>query len=125
MRLLKLSFHGRIFTFLIGLAAIFTVVSVLMYPAQTLDASRQGLHIWWNMVFPALLPFFILCEIVMAYGIVHASGVLIDPLLRRLFHLPGIAGWSLLSGVLAGSPAGVQSAVKLRQAGRIDQYTGE
>jgi sporulation integral membrane protein YlbJ len=125
MRFLKLSFQDRIFTFLIGTAAIFTVVSVLIYPSQALDASTQGLRIWWNMVFPALLPFFILCDIVIAYGVAHALGVLIDPLLRRSLRLPGIAGWSLISGVLAGSPAGVEAVVKLRQAGRIDQLAGE
>ncbi|MEX2416523.1 MAG: nucleoside recognition domain-containing protein [Paenibacillaceae bacterium] len=125
MRFLKLSFHNRIFTFLIGVAAIFTVISVLIYPSQALHASTQGLRIWWNIVFPSLLPFFILCDIVIAYGIAHALGVLIDPLLRRLFRLPGIAGWSLISGMLAGSPAGVETVVKLRQAGRIDQLAGE
>ncbi|MEX2104058.1 MAG: nucleoside recognition domain-containing protein, partial [Bacilli bacterium] len=120
MRFLKLNFHGRIFTFLIGIAAVFTVMSVLIYPSHALDASTQGLRIWWSMVFPALLPFFILCDIVIAYGIAHALGVLIDPLLRKLFRLPGVAGWSLISGVLAGSPAGVEAVVKLRQAGSID-----
>lgn len=125
MRFLKLSFNDRLFTFLIGIAAIFTVVSVLIYPSQALHASTQGLRIWWNIVFPALLPFFILCDIVIAYGIAHALGVLLDPLLRRLFRLPGIAGWSLISGALAGSPAGVEAVVKLRQAGRIDQLAGE
>ncbi|MEX1029257.1 MAG: nucleoside recognition domain-containing protein [Paenibacillaceae bacterium] len=125
MRFLKFNFQDRKFTFLIGVAAILTVVSVLIYPTHTLDASTLGLRIWWNMVFPALLPFFILCDIVIAYGIAHALGVLIDPLLRRLFRLPGIAGWSLISGALAGSPAGVEAVVQLRIAGRIDQLAGE
>jgi sporulation integral membrane protein YlbJ len=125
MRFLKFSFQDRKFTFLIGALAILTVVSVLTYPAQTLEASTLGLRIWWNMVFPALLPFFILCDIVITYGFAHALGALIDPLLRRLLRLPGIAGWSILSGALAGSPAGVEAVVQLRQAGRIDQITGE
>jgi len=95
MRFLRIDSHNPIFTILIAIAAIFTVVSVVINPAQTLDASKEGLHIWWSMVFPALLPFFILCDIVIAYGIVHALGVLIDPLLRKTLRLPGIAGWSL------------------------------
>jgi sporulation integral membrane protein YlbJ len=125
MRFLRIDSHNPIFTILIAIAAIFTVVSVVINPAQTLDASKQGLHIWWSMVFPALLPFFILCDIVIAYGIVHALGVLIDPLLRKTLRLPGIAGWSLISSVLAGSPAGVETVVQLRQSGRIDQLAGE
>jgi sporulation integral membrane protein YlbJ len=125
MRLPPFSFQDRKFTFLIGATAILTVVSVLMFPAQTLDASALGLHIWWSMVFPALLPFFILCDIVIAYGIAHLLGVLIDPIMRRIFRLPGIAGWALISGALAGSPAGVDAVIQLRRAGRIDQIAGE
>ncbi len=125
MRFLKLSYQDRTFTFLIGIIATCTVVGVLAYPSQALAASTLGLRIWWNMVFPALLPFFILCEIVMAYGIAHTLGVLIDPLLRRLFRLPGISGWSFITAILAGSPAGVEVVVKLRKAGRIDQLAGE
>ncbi len=125
MRFLKFSFSNRTFTFLIGAIALITVVGVLIYPSQALAASTLGLRIWWSMVFPALLPFFILCEIVFAYGIAHAVGVLLDPLLRRLFHLPGISGWTFITAILAGSPSGVEAVVKLRQQGRIDQITGE
>jgi sporulation integral membrane protein YlbJ len=125
MRLPPFSFQDRKFTFLIGATAILTVVSVLMFPSQTLDASALGLRIWWNIVFPALLPFFILCDIVIAYGIAHLLGVLIDPMMRRILRLPGIAGWALISGALAGSPAGVDAVVQLRRAGRIDQLAGE
>lgn len=125
MRLPQFNLQGRTFTVFISTAAILTVVSVLKYPAQTLDASALGLRIWWSMVFPALLPFFILCDIVIAYGIAHILGVLIDPLLRRLFRLPGIAGWSLIAGALAGSPAGVEAVVQLRRTGRINQSDAE
>jgi sporulation integral membrane protein YlbJ len=125
MRLLRVRSNSTLFTFLIGMAAILTVLTILLYPSNTLEASTQGLRVWWNMVFPALLPFFILCDIVIAYGISHALGILIDPLLRRLFRLPGIAGWSLISGMLAGSPAGTEAVVKLRQAGTIDQIAAE
>lgn len=104
-----------IVTVIMGFSAVLLVVCIVLYPDQAFQASLQGLSIWWKLVFPALLPFLVLSEILIAFGWVHALGVLIDPLLRVLFRIPGVGGWAMSLGWTAGYPAGAVAAVKLRQ----------
>src|SRR5690606_21750186 len=43
-------------TILFGTVAAFLVLSLLLYPEQAFDSALKGLKIWWDVVFPALLP---------------------------------------------------------------------
>jgi len=70
-------------TILFGTVAAFLVLSLLLYPEQAFDSALKGLKIWWDVVFPALLPFFVASEILMGFGVVHFMGVLLEP-----FHAP-------------------------------------
>lgn len=117
--------NSRTFTILLGLAAGLIVVFIVLFPDQILKASLEGLTIWWKIVFPALLPFFIITEIMAALGIVHFLGVFLNPLMRRLFRLPGTAGWCLAMGWTAGSPAGAEQAAELRRTKQISRSQAE
>ena len=44
-------------SFLLGGGALFLVVSLVLYPETAFNSSLEGLQIWWEVVFPALLPF--------------------------------------------------------------------
>jgi nucleoside recognition membrane protein YjiH len=57
---------------------VFITVALVQYPKDAFDSAIMGLNLWWNVVFPALLPFFILSEILMGLGVVHFIGVLLD-----------------------------------------------
>jgi sporulation integral membrane protein YlbJ len=116
---------NRFITIITGLSAVCVVMGMVTFPAKAFDASLHGLTVWWNMVFPALLPFFILCEIVIAYGLTHALGAFIDPITWRVLSVSGFAGLPLVTGALAGSPAGAQAVVKLYQQNLISQSEAE
>lgn len=70
--------------------ACFITICMVQYPKDVFDSAVMGLNLWWNVVFPALLPFFILSEILMGLGVVHFIGVLLEPLMRPLFNVPGV-----------------------------------
>lgn len=106
-------------------AAALAVCGMIAFPAEAFEASMQGLRLWWDLVFPALLPFFILCEIVTAYGFARGLGVLMEPLTRRLLGLPGTAGWPIAAGLVAGSPAGADAAVRLRKENAVTAKEAE
>lgn len=112
-------------TALFGMIAVMLVVMIISFPDQAFQASLKGLTIWWDFVFPALLPFFILSEILLGLGVVHGIGVLLDPLMRLLFRLPGTGGWVVAASVTAGFPAGAKAAVDLRRNGELNAEEGE
>lgn len=112
-------------TIIIALLALLTVAAIVTHTDEAYQAALQGLSIWWNIVFPGLLPFLILAELLLAFGAVHAIGALLDPLMRRLFGLPGEAGWAWALGWIAGSPAGAAAAAELRAGERLTAAEGQ
>ncbi|WP_152392418.1 nucleoside recognition domain-containing protein [Paenibacillus guangzhouensis] len=102
-------------TLLFSFGAILLVFCIVLYPDQAFKASLQGLSVWWKLIFPALLPFLVLSEIMIAYGFAHGLGVLLDPVMRRVFGIPGVGGWALALGWTAGFPAGAEATATLRK----------
>ncbi|WP_068774583.1 hypothetical protein [Paenibacillus sp. FJAT-26967] len=112
-------------TLLLGAMAAALVTSIIAFPDKALQASLEGITIWWNIVFPALLPFLILSELLTGLGVVHALGTLLDPLTKLLLRLPGVSGWVLAAGTLGGFPAGATLTARLRRERLITRREGE
>jgi sporulation integral membrane protein YlbJ len=105
----------KLWPYLVAFAACFMTIAMVEYPKDTFDSAVMGLNLWWNVVFPALLPFFILSEILMGLGIVHFIGVLLEPLMRPLFNVPGIGAFALSMGLASGYPMDAVITCKFRK----------
>ncbi|AGA58268.1 hypothetical protein Theco_2146 [Thermobacillus composti KWC4] len=103
----------------LGAALLALALLIVRYPGDSFQAALQGLSIWWNLVFPGLLPFLALSELLLALGVVHAAGVLLEPVMRRVFRLPGSAGWAAAVGWSSGFPAGAGAAARLHRDGAL------
>ncbi|MCG7407548.1 nucleoside recognition domain-containing protein [Paenibacillus sp. ACRRX] len=114
-----------LYTAIAGSIALILVVCIVSYPDAAFKASLQGLKVWWNIIFPALLPFLVLSEMLVAYGWVHGLGVLFNPIMRWLLRLPGVGGWAWAVGWTAGYPAGAEAVVKLRRQQLVNRQEGE
>ncbi|MGW9123366.1 nucleoside recognition domain-containing protein [Paenibacillus chitinolyticus] len=112
-------------TLLLGSLAAALVASIIAFPDKALQASLEGITIWWNIVFPALLPFMILTELLLGFGVVHALGTLLEPLARLLLRLPGTGGLALAAGALGGFPSGALFTAKLRGRKLLTRDEGE
>lgn len=116
---------SRFSTVVTGLLAILLVICVVYDPSEAFKASGQGLTIWWRIVFPALLPFVVLSQMLMAGGFAHGLGFLLEPFTRKLLGLPGSFGWVLPLGMTAGFPAAAEAAATLYKQGRISAHEAE
>lgn len=112
-------------TLVFGLSAVLLVICIVYAPGEAFQASGQGLAIWWRIVFPALLPFLVLSEILLASGFAHGLGVLLEPLTRRGLGLPGSFGWVLPLGLTAGFPTAAAAAATLFKQGKISAREAE
>ncbi|TJY43231.1 hypothetical protein E5161_04865 [Cohnella pontilimi] len=101
----------------LGGAALLVVIGIVRSPGEAFRASLSGLQIWWEQVFPGLVPPLILAELLAASGLLHAFSSWAEPLTRAFFRLPGAAGWAVAFGWAAGVPAGAKEAARLREAG--------
>ncbi|MCA0987958.1 sporulation integral membrane protein YlbJ [Guptibacillus algicola] len=111
----------------IFLASSMTIIafSIILLPEHTLDASKSGLSMWWNIVFPSLLPFFIISELLIGIGVVRFIGVLLEPFMRPLFRVPGSGAFVWAMGIASGFPAGAKYTAHLRQNNDITAIEGE
>ncbi|QHA00147.1 sporulation integral membrane protein YlbJ [Dehalobacter restrictus] len=109
----------RILLFLILAACMF------IYPQEVLSSASKGLTLWVNYILPALFPFFIVSELLLQLGLVNFLGVLLEPLMRPVFRLPGKASFVLAMTHTSGIPIGAILTCKLRKNGDITRIEGE
>ncbi len=96
-----------------------------VFPEPVLHSSLRGLAIWWEVLFPALFPFFVISELMLGIGIVHFMGKLMDPFMRPLFRIPGSGGFVLAMGYLSGYPVGARLTSQLRDQQLLTRVEGE
>lgn len=109
------------FAFIISLLAL----SLILNPQASFEASLRGLKMWWEIVFPSLLPFLIISELLIGFGVVAFIGVLLEPLMRPLFRVPGVGGFVWAMGMASGYPSGAKLTVRLRKDKQITSYEAE
>ena len=96
----------NLISFFYALGGLCAVAAMLVWPHETLQGARYGLELWATILIPALLPFFIIAEILFSLGVVKMLGVLVEPLMRPLFNLPGSASLVIAMGFTSGFPMG-------------------
>ncbi|MDQ1003842.1 sporulation integral membrane protein YlbJ [Neobacillus niacini] len=118
-------FYSKLKTIFLSLSVIILAGSMIAYPKESFEASLRGLNMWWEIVFPSLLPFFIVSEMLIGFGVVKFIGVLLEPLMRPLFRVPGVGGFVWAMGMASGFPAGAKLSARLRQEGQLTQIEAE
>src|SRR5699024_2034389 len=73
----------------------------------------------------SLLPFFIMAELLMMYGVVQAVGVLAEPFMRPLFRVPGVSSFAFVVGMASGYPLGAKITASLRKKEYISKIEAE
>jgi len=111
--------------YFIAFLTISLMLLMLVYPAEVFRASLRGVSIWWDVLFPALFPFFVISELMLGVGIVHFFGTLLDPLMRPVFRIPGIGGFVVAMGFAAGYPVGAKLTAQLWEQKLINREEGE
>lgn len=94
--------------------ALALVIAMIFHPKAVFEGATTGLKVWWNIVFPSLLPFFIASELLMSFGLVSFLGVLLEPVMRTLFNVPGYGSFVLCVGYTSGYPIGAMVTARLR-----------
>jgi len=100
-------------------------ISLISFPQESVNASIRGLDMWWKIVFPSLLPFFIVSEMLIGFGVVKFVGVILEPLMRPLFRVPGVGGFVWAMGMASGYPAGAKLTARLRQEEQLSKVEAE
>ncbi|MEO3946827.1 nucleoside recognition domain-containing protein [Gorillibacterium sp. CAU 1737] len=98
---------------------------LLAEPTKSLQAAVRGTAIWWDVLFPALFPFFLVSEVMLGFGLVHFFGTLLDPLMRPLFRIPGSGGFVMAMGFASGYPVSARLTSRLMEQKLLTREEGE
>ncbi|WP_047981368.1 sporulation integral membrane protein YlbJ [Ornithinibacillus contaminans] len=112
-------------TCLLAGIAVFFAITLIKFPNDALEASIRGLDMWWEIVFPSLLPFFIIAELLLSFGVVKFLGVLFEPIMRPLFNVPGVGSFAWIMGMSSGYPTGAKISVRLREENQLTRVEAE
>ncbi|WP_409305313.1 sporulation integral membrane protein YlbJ [Peribacillus sp. SCS-155] len=118
-------FKSKVKSIVLAFSVTVLAGALISYPEQSFEASIRGLNMWWEIVFPSLLPFFIISEMMIGFGVVRFLGVLLEPLMRPLFKVPGAGGFVWAMGLASGFPSGAKLTARIRQEGQISQIEAE
>ncbi len=94
-------------------------------PTEVSAATKDGLTLWFASVVPALLPFFILSNLCMTFGVAESMGKIFRPVTERLFHLPGEAAFIMVTGYSTGAPVSAGLIASLRKAKKLTKRQAE
>ncbi len=106
---------GRCREQLFWLICIITLaLGMIIQPGTVYKGAVTGVNLWFNIVLPSLLPFLVISDLLLSFGMVHFLGTLMEPLMRPLFNVPGCGSFVLAVGYTSGCPIGAMITARLR-----------
>ncbi|MDF2606468.1 MAG: sporulation integral rane protein YlbJ [Bacillales bacterium] len=115
----------KIYYVLRALILICIAISMIYYTSESLESAKVGFKLWAEVVFPSLLPFFIVTDLLIAYGIINFLGYFLEPIAKRLFNVNGVGGVVFFLAIAAGFPSGAKMSVQLYENGEITKDEAE
>lgn len=110
-------------TYAIVCIAFFFVM--LCFPKETLSGASDGLLLWFQIVLPTLLPFFIFTNLLIHTNSIIYISYLCGPILQRLFCVSQNGSFAVLAGFLCGYPVGAKVTADLVKTNRISLSEGK
>ena len=92
-----ISLKDNILTIIFVLFAI----GLIAFSKDNLTASKEGLTLWMSSVVPALLPFFIACELLSHTTIIDYLGRKLSKFMKPIFNVPGEGAFPLIMGIIS------------------------
>lgn len=112
-------------TLLLAVGGVLVTLALVTFPEEGLQAAKDGLKVFWEIVLPSLFPFFVLSELLLGLGVVHCLGVILEPIMRPFFNVPGVGAFALSMGLAAGYPMDAVITAKFRRSGLCTRTEGE
>lgn len=92
---------------------------ILVMPEASMKAAKEGLLLWFNVMIPTLFPFILLSNMIIHSNIIYYINILLTPIMKKAFNLPGAAGYAFITGLLSGFPVGAKITADLLEKGAL------
>lgn len=110
-----------IINFVFIFTVLFLVVSIIIFPKNSIDTALEAINIWLFTVTPSLFPFFVGSELLIHSGLIDFIGVVLEPIMYPLFRIPGKGSFVFAMSVTSGYPVGASLVSELRTRNDISK----
>jgi sporulation integral membrane protein YlbJ len=101
------------------------IAALIIYPKTAVEAASKGIKLWIEIVLPSLFPFFVASQLLSKSGFINIFGVLLEPIMRPLFNVPGCGSFALAMGIVSGYPVGATITTDLRKEKLLSKTEAE
>jgi len=101
------------------------ILCLVVLSDKALKSAANGLKLWFNVVVPSLFPFFVASDLLNTTGFVRAVGILLEPIMRPLFNVPGCGSFPFALGVVSGYPVGAKITAGMRNKNMLTKTEAE
>lgn len=108
-----------IFVFII--ISLFVFILLIIFPQTSMEAAKSGLELWFNIVLPSLLPFFIGSYILLETQVLNVLSFIFAPVTKFLFGCSGHSSYVFVASAFSGYPMGAKLTANLYENKMITQ----
>ncbi|HHV98084.1 MAG TPA: sporulation integral membrane protein YlbJ [Clostridiaceae bacterium] len=101
------------------------ILCLVVLSDKALKAAASGLKLWLNVVVPSLFPFFVASDLLNTTGFVRAVGILLEPIMKPLFNVPGCGSFPFALGIVSGYPVGAKITASMRAKNMLTKTEAE
>lgn len=117
---------NKFIVFLIpSLIVMLLIVGIILFPSDSINASKNGYKIWTDTLIPSLLPFIIAANLIVKLKFIDVIGLIINPITRKLFNVSGKSSLVFAISTVSGYPVGAKLASELRQNNEISKFEAQ
>jgi sporulation integral membrane protein YlbJ len=108
-----------------GIVIFLAMIGLVLYPAETTAAAKDGLTLCFNVILPSLFPFFVLSSMLVELGFARYIGKLLERVMRPLFNVSGACSIAFALGFIGGYPTGAKTAIAVYEKGLCSKKEAE
>lgn len=108
-------------SYLFPFSILLLFLTMLVFPGPVLKGASDGLLLWFHTVLPTLLPFILVCDLVLHTRAIHWIARIGNRLFSRLFQTSSYGSFAILAGFLCGYPMGAKVTTDLLLSGLISR----
>ncbi|MCT4508195.1 MAG: sporulation integral membrane protein YlbJ [Tepidibacter sp.] len=108
-----------------GIIVLFFIMSIVIFPKESIESAIVGMNICINILIPSLLPFLIGANLLINLKVMDILGVFLEKPSRILFNVPGKSSLIFAISILSGYPIGSKLTSNLRQNNQISKVEAQ
>ncbi|SFR90937.1 hypothetical protein [Anaeromicropila populeti] len=109
----------------VTLLTILLFLLLVLNPGTSLIGAKNGLLLWFNTIFPTLLPFMIIANLMLKFQVTNCLTKLFYPILGKILGVSRQGCYPIIVGMLSGYPVGAKICAEMVKNNEISLQEGQ